>query len=408
MKRRRRLLAWSGVAALVLALGAWSVDHFAPGSRHRWAEATRGDLVSEIEVTGTLKAIDTSVLGPPLIADMWEFKVSFLAPEGSDVRKGSPVIAFDTTQLTRELEQKVAERDTATTEIDKTRGDLGLQKEKDGLALAEAEARLRKVALKLDVPVELAGANERRFQEIERDTALAEVAYLRGKIESSELAARERMAALESQKLRAQGRVQEIQAHIEQMRVTAPRDGTVVYVPDWRGEKVKVGDSTWRSRKILEIPDLSKMAAVGEVDESDAGRVSLGRAVRLRLDAHPDDEFRGRVVSLGNTVGRQTPRNPLKVLRIEVSLERTDRTKMRPGMRFRGSIETGRITAATLVPLDAIFPTDRGPVAYRRRFGSLSAVPVELGARNAKSVQVRSGLKPGDVLRLAAASGPDS
>jgi len=121
-------------------------------------------------VTGTLKAIDTSVLGPPLIADMWEFKVSFLAPEGSDVRKGSPVIAFDTTQLTRELEQKVAERDTATTEIDKTRGDLGLQKEKDGLALAEAEARLRKVALKLDVPVELAGANERRFQEIERDT----------------------------------------------------------------------------------------------------------------------------------------------------------------------------------------------------------------------------------------------
>ena len=256
--------------------------------------------------------------------------------------------------------------------------------------------------------MELGGANERRFQEIERDTALEEVAYLRRKIESSERAARERMAALENQKLQAQRRVQEIQANLEHMLVKAPRDGTVVYVPDWRGEKVKVGDSTWRGRNILEIPDLSKMAALGEVDESDAGRVAMDQTVRLRLDAHPDDEFRGHVVSLANTVARQSPLNPLKVLRIDVSLERTDRTKMRPGMRFRGSIETGRILAATLVPLDAVFPTDRGPVAYRRRFGVVAAVPLELGARNAKSVQVRSGLKPGDVLRLAASVAPDS
>jgi HlyD family secretion protein len=406
MRIRHRFFVWTAAVLLVLFAGSWIGDRVEAGRHLQWARATREDLVSEIEISGTLKAVDSSLLAPPPIAHMYDFKISFLAPEGSEVRKGAPVMAFDTTALGRELEEKKAESDSAMTEIEKTRGDLALQKEKDSLALAEAQANLRKVVLKLDVPVDLVGANERRVEEIDREVDQKQVSYLFSKIESSERAARERMAALETQQHRAQGRVEEIQAQVALLAAKAPRDGTVIYVPDWRGDKKKVGDSAWRGDPVVEIPDLSKMIARGEVDEADAGRVSVGQRVRLKLDAHPDDEFRGAVVSIGKTVVRQSPRNPLKILRIEISLDRTDRTKMRPGMRFRGAIETARVKDATLIPLEAVFTTDHGPVAYRRRLGGTNEVPLELGGRNAKFVQVRSGVSPGDRLQVIPAALP--
>ena len=79
------------------------------------------------------------------------------------------------------------------------------------------------------------------------------------------------------------------------MTVKAPRDGTVIYVTNWRDEKMKVGDTCWRGQEVVELPDMSAMMARGQVDEADAGQVSIGQLFRIRLDAHPDVEFTGKV-----------------------------------------------------------------------------------------------------------------
>jgi len=190
------------------------------------------------------------------------------------------------------------------------------------------------------------------------------------------------------------------------MALAAPRDGTVIYATDWRGEKRKVGDSVWRGRPIVEIPDLSTMFGAGEVDEPDAGRVALGQPVRLRLDAHPDDEFTGRIARIAKAVGRQTPKNPLKVLQVEVRLDRTDRARMRPGMRFRGVIERERIRGAVLLPLEAVVTAGGRTFVLRHGLGSTTRVPVETGARNSRFVQIVRGLSPGDSVRLSSGATP--
>ena len=59
-------------------------------------------------------------------------------------------------------------------------------------------------------------------------------------------------------------------------------------------------------------------------------------------------------------------------------------------------IETGRVEGALLVPADTVFPTDAGPVAFRRTFTGYGRRVLALGARNATSVEVKSGLDPGD------------
>jgi multidrug efflux pump subunit AcrA (membrane-fusion protein) len=148
---------------------------------------------------------------------------------------------------------------------------------------------------------------------------------------------------------------------------------------------------------VIEIPDLTRMKAEGDVDEVDAGRVAVGQRVSLRLDAHPDEEFQGTITSAGRTVQlKRGTQDPLKVLRVEIKLDRTDPAKMRPGMRFQGTIELGRVKNAVLIPRDAVFLGPDGPFVHRRGAVDVDPVPVKLGRENDRFVEVLKGLEAGD------------
>jgi multidrug efflux pump subunit AcrA (membrane-fusion protein) len=361
-----------------------------------WAEAERGDLVLTVEVNGVLAAVNSTPVGPPQVPDVFDFKIAMMAPEGTDVKAGVPVLAFDTSELERTLLEKRAESESATKRIEKKEKDAEIARKNDELRLAEATSRRRKAALELEVPEELVKAQQLREWRLTLEDATREMEFLKTKLAASRHADDVMLAALRGRKTAAVRRVAEIEASIDAMSVKAGRAGTVVYATSWRDEKKKVGDSAWRGERILEIPDLSAMKGEGEVDESDAGKISVGQKVRFRLEAHPDIEFVGRISSIWSTVQRQSFRSLVKVVKLVVDLEATDPRKMRPGMRFRGMIETGRIANALLVPADAVFPTDAGPMAFRRSAVGYGRRVLTLGARNEASVEVKSGLDAGD------------
>jgi multidrug efflux pump subunit AcrA (membrane-fusion protein) len=387
------------VAIVILFLfGGWTLrNKLAADRQGEWVRATKGDLVTGFEVTGTLLSVASDSLGPPPLTDFWDFKISMMAPEGSDAKKGQPVLGFDTTELQRRLEEKTAEADQARKQIEKERNDLSLQTKDERLRLAVAEADLRKAELKLDRPAEIQGINEREQAEIEHAIAKRETIAIRARIEALERAAKARIALLESKQREAEAVVARTQDSIRRMTLLSPRDGTVVYATNWRGEKKKIGDNAWRAEKVVEIPDLTKMKAEGEVDEADAGRVAIGQRVTLRLDAHPDDEFHGTITAAGRTVQQKKgTQDPLKVLRVDIKLDKTDPAKMRPGMRFQGTIELGRVKDAVLIPREAVFVGPKGPFVYRRGALAVEQVPLRLGRENDEFVEVLHGLGDGD------------
>jgi len=99
-------------------------------------------------------------------------------------------------------------------------------------------------------------------------------------------------------------------------------------------------------------------------------------------------------------VQRESWRSEQKVVRLEIELDETDTRKMRPGMRFRGDVEIDRAEQALLVDADAVFLEPEGPIVYRRTVWGHEAVPVELGRRNEKRVEVLDGLSEGDAISL--------
>ncbi len=106
MKRLWAVLALVAAAAL---LGLWSFG----GSRsaaadEESAQVTRQDLLVGVQVTGTLDAVESVQLGPPQLPNQWDFKISFMAPEGTEIQQGQPVLGFDTSELENTLLEAMA------------------------------------------------------------------------------------------------------------------------------------------------------------------------------------------------------------------------------------------------------------------------------------------------------------
>lgn len=395
---------WLASVAVVLAGAAVSAWALTRGAEVETAKVERRDLALTVGVGGVLEAIDPVSLGAPSVPGMWNFRIAFLAPEGSSVRAGQPVLGFDTAELARRLTERRSAQETAQKEIEKRGTDLEAKRAETELALAEARAKKRRGELALQAPDELVARKELAKTRLDLALAETEIAFLTEKLGALERQTAAEIRGLTRSRDAAAARVRQIEDAISRMRVPAPRAGIVVHVTEWDGKKKKVGDSTWRGNPLIQIPDLGKLRASGEVDEADAGALAVGQTVRFRLDAHPDREVLGKVAAIGRTVATTSPTEPIKVVRLEITLDAADPERMRPGMRFRGEVETTRLPAVLVVPSTAVQATAAGPRVFRRGLlGRREAIAAELGRQSGPWIEVLGGLAEGDEVLLSPA-----
>jgi HlyD family secretion protein len=361
-----------------------------------WTAVTRGDLVLEVDVSGALRATHSAPIGPPSGLEDDDFKIARMVAEGDLVPKGTKVLFFDAGDKERDLIERRSERDSAAREIDRKLHDIELAQREGQLRVTEAEAAVKKARLKADLPAKYTAAIEVRLAQIDLEAALAELRMARQRLQHSAHLGQAELAYLRDRHARFAARVARMEAVIDRLAVAAPIEGVVVYRTNWRGEKKKVGDPCWVGEPCLEVTDVTEMEALGEVDEMESARVAEGQTVRLRLEALPEMEWEGKVVQLRPNVYRQSPRTPLKVIGAQIRLAQTDSSRMRPGMQFRGRLETGRLTNVVLAPLDAVFGRPDGPVVFRKTATGWERVRVELGRRSRTQVEVKRGLGAGD------------
>lgn len=410
LRRVRRLppRAWAGLALAVAALALLALRSTTRAEVGTPLPVKRGDLVLGVEIEGELIAVRSTNIGVPAVSET-EFKIAFLAPEGASVKKGEPILRFDADTLVRLLAEKRAELDEATKKVEQKEVDLRLKLLDLEQRNAQARAELTKAELKADAPPVAVPLIELEVARLDKTGRERELANLAAESRVTDAIAGSELRSLVQQRDRAQGRVQALEAAIEAMTVRAPQDGIVVFQNDWNDQKKKVGDNVWYGEVVLGLPDLSEMKGDGFVDEADGGPVAEGQPVVVRLEARADFDLKGRVARIARTVRKRSWRTPVKGYRVEIALERSDPTFMRPAMRFRGEIETGRLPALLLVPREAVFLRDDGPVAWRRTRLGWRETKVGLGRSSRTQVEVLSGLRDGDLVSpvdLAQASGP--
>lgn len=387
----------AGAAALAAlsTLGALGLACGRTAGEPRLVEVKRDDLVVGVEVTGVLEAVDSTDIKPPPLPGVWNFKIANLAPEGQEVKAGEPIIGFDASDQIRELENMRNEAEAARKKLDKKRDDAQLAQRDNELKIAEAEAALKKARLKTDAPPDLVASVAQRTVELDAQSAQLALDAANNRAEQSRKSDGEEIQRLTEKLAYAKQRVDELQQRVANMQVKAPRAGTIVYPANEQGEKHKVGDGVWRMEDVLQIVGLGRMLGNGQVDEVDMARLADRQPVVLRLDALPDVQLRGTVASIAKSVQAKSNTDPSKIVKLKITIDET-KVPLRPGMRFRGQVETEHLTRVVQVAAEAVFVTPEGPVAYREATGGLERVRLSLGRRTATAIEVTSGLAPGD------------
>ena len=181
----------------------------------------------------------------------------------------------------------------------------------------------------------------------------------------------------------------------EQYTLKATLGGLAVYENNWStGRKVAVGDSPWGGMALVSLPDLSKMQSVTNVNEVDVSKVKKDQNVKIKLDAFPEKEFVGTVLSVG-TIGQQRDQSNTKTFEVIVDIDGVDPV-LKPGMTTSNEVIMSSLRDTLFVPIEAVFEKDGKMVVYR---GS-RAQEVTLGVKNSNFVVVSGGLAAGDKIAL--------
>jgi HlyD family secretion protein len=209
-------------------------------------------------------------------------------------------------------------------------------------------------------------------------------------------------------------------AGIEQARealsyttITSPIDGTIIRINAEVGELVMTGTMNNPGTVILEVGDLSQMLLVAEVDEADVGKMAVGQKATVKVQAFPDEEFKG-VVDLIALMHRMSTTGT-KYFRTEILLE-GDVSKLYSGLTAHVDIETLKHENVLNLPSQAVLAVgvdslpldirDSSPevdkdkmyatVVYRYIDGKAVVTPVKIGESNLTHTIIKSGITAED------------
>ena len=303
--------------------------------------AAAGAAAAPLRVDGEVYARRTSALMPPTVERMWQFNITQLAADGAPVKRGQPVIAFDSSDVVKQLAEKRSRLKEKQVELDKLDLELAERERTERLATDEARAALDKAQRKTQQPAELIAGIEYRKLLIARTQAERKLALAQRREALSAQQRRQERRLLAAERAQLQADVDRLQRSLAALEVRAPRDGLMMHRSNWEGEKYDVGSQAWVGQTVAEIPDMSTLAVRAELPERELQRVAVGAPVRIVVEGGAGSVLRGRIESVGRAVRSKSQVQPVPVLDLDVRLD-DPRAPLRPGQAVRVEIPVPR------------------------------------------------------------------
>ena len=305
-------------------------------------------LTQGLEVSGSLKAVNTAVVKAKVAAELTAVAVR----EGDSVRAGQVVAQLDTTEYDLRLRQAEQQAIAARTQVDMA------QRQSNNNKALVAQGFISPTALETSLSAE-AGAQ----------------ATLQAALAGVELARKS----------------------LADTRITAPISGVVSQRMAQPGERVAVDG------KILEIIDLGALELEAAVPPENLATLKVGAQARLQVDGAAE-EASARVVRI-NPSAQAGSRSVSAYLAVAPG------PGLRNGLFARGWIELARKNTLAL-PVSAVRTDRAKPYAIRITAGKSETVELGLGLRGQAGaanagqdmVEVLTGLNEGDQV-LAASAG---
>jgi HlyD family secretion protein len=369
------------------------------------ARARRGDFVISVRTRGEIKSTRSVILTAPQVPNP---QIVTLAESGRPVRKGDVVVEFDPVQQEQNFIERSTSVRTADSEIVQTKASHKIVNESDSMGLMSAEYNLERAKLeasKAEILSEIEGAKNR----IEVGVSEGELKQVKTTIDSRKIAQEADLQRLGQRKDKTVRDMELAKSYLSRMVIRAPNDGIVNILPNFRSggsfgqspPPFKEGDRAWTGAAIAEIPDLSEMHIELRLEEVDRGRLKMGQAVRIRVDAIPEKEFTAElnwISPIAALIYRGGGMSE-KSFPARATLKNLD-DRLRPGMSASAEIIIEREPNALLIPVRASFTQNDKPAVYIQRGKQFLVRAIAVGKRNEDDMVVTEGLNEGDLVTL--------
>lgn len=369
-----------------------------------------------IVVTGSVHAWDPLTVG----SEVSGLRIQTVnVEEGDRVKKGQVLATLNSSLLRAQLEQARARlqssQATHKKAIQPNRPEdiLALR---DVLAQSEAAVAQEEAHLKQTrVNMQNAELNAHRFRELAKagavsdhdsetrqvtaDTAQEEIHLTQEKVNAARFAvdqARQRLAiALQGGRLEdvaiskaaiaeIEAQIRHLQAQIQQTMITAPDDGLIAK------RDAHIGDIASAGTPLFSIIRLNRLELRAQVADIDLPKFTPGQSVSI--STHETET--------GNIVGKVRLVNPQVDVASRLGTVRIDlppQPQLKPGMFVRGQVEVGQRQALT-VPHQAVVTNHGESIVFRLDNKRAISTPVQVGTQTESFVEIKQGLKPGEVV----------
>jgi HlyD family secretion protein len=360
-----------------------------------------GQVVRNLVLTGELHAARSVVINAPNIRSSFGNMVTYLAPEGSNIKQGERIVEFDDSSLMSQKSEAERALDEAKLTIDKTKADLEAQRCDLLNSVAQAEADLNIAQLYAKIGKELLPGNTYQQYQLNLEKAKLALQKAKEQLDNFEKTYSSQMALVEISRSQAEINLKKIESDMALLKIDAPQDGILVYGDNWQSNrKIQPGDNIYQGMEVVRLPDLSSMQALGYVYDTEYGFLQRDMRCSMTLDALPGYQMSGRIDSLTSVASRKGFASQKKVFQAVVQPDKVDPALMKPGMTARVIIPIVLAKDVDTIPREYLGNDSQGRYYVFKGTESKTASVqyVQVGAMGDRLVQIVAGVATGDPL----------
>ncbi len=301
---------------------------------------------------------------------------------GQQVRRGEDLIEVQSVEVEKLQLDLLQAESRARTEQLKLETDLTQARNKLRLAQADADRNRLLVDKGIGARKELIAAEnqlqavQNEIAGLERQTELARVA---SRVEVEGLIRQLSLLGLPPADIERMRREQAVAL----LHIPAPIGGTVVERPAVLGQVVEP------TTTLLKLVDTSVLVAEGSVPEDLLRDLRVGQTVRVTVPTYPGERFEGRLIFIHPQVD---PERRAAHVWAEI---RNPGGRLKPDMFAQLSIVVGGGPRTLAIPAAALMSEGGIEFVFVETPAGFTRVPLVVGARNDRDVEVKQGLSPG-------------
>lgn len=387
IRKKKKAIITGIIAVLLLAAAIWLVRTTLKSSVKKsditMAIVSEGSVENTLNASGEVLPEFEEILTSPINASI----KSVVMDAGNKVKAGQSILALDKSAAQAEFEKINFQIQSKRNEISKLKLDLNktffdIQSNNDIKQL-----RISNLTDAVESAKRLFKAGGGTREGIEQAELNLKVAQLEKKQLENEIKSKQQTMQIEIKEAEIALAIQlndlnELQRKLQLANIVATRTGVVTYVNKNIGATVHEGDALAR------IADLGSFKVNGSISDNYMDQLHNGMPVIVRLN---DMQLKGHVVNVYPSVQNS-------IVNFDVQLDERNDKQLRPNMKVDVYLVTDMHSKTLRVTNGAAFKGAADQDIFVLNGGKAERRAVHIGLSNFDFVELKDGVKPGDVV----------